>query len=126
MKRCFCWRLEAMDELRSIWYMTSLQTNLFVADATRLDLPLPSLPDILTTGLAGAVLLPLFLPVSGADHILLDLARLAPHPHAEPEVVPLFAAGTHMAITVNGVPLAAEAVACPSLVKGRSAGHVRR
>lgn len=85
---------------------------------------LPRLPNLLAAMCAGSVVLFVLLAaVVLADGVLLDGAGEALCAHAEPEIVPQVAAGAHLALAVDGVPLAAERVAGPGLVKSLAAGH---
>lgn len=86
---------------------------------------LPGLPNLLAAMPAGRIVLFVLLAaVVLPDGVLLDGAGEGFCAHAEPEVVPQMAAGAHLAVAVDGVPLAAEGVAGPGEVKGLAAGHV--
>lgn len=86
---------------------------------------LSGLPDVLAAmSVGGVVLFVLLAAVVLADGVLLEGAGEGLCAHAEPEVVPEVAAGAHLAVAVDGVPLAADGVAGPGEVKGLAAGHV--
>lgn len=59
----------------------------------------------------------------GSDGLGTHLGRERLGAHAEPEVVPKVRAGTHGAISVDGVELGGGTVAVPGVVKGIFAGH---
>lgn len=90
----------------------------------RRNLLLPRLPNILATAAPRRIILFVLLAaVVLADGLLLEGPRVGLCAHAEPEVVPKVAAGAHLAVAVDGVPLAAEGVAGPGEVEGLAAGH---
>lgn len=91
----------------------------------RRNLLLPRLPDVLAAAAArGVVFFVLLTAVVLADGVFLEGSGVGLCAHAEPEVVPEVAAGAHLAVAVDGVPLAAEGVAGPGEVEGLAAGHV--
>lgn len=83
------------------------------------------LPDVEAAGLAGAVVAGELLAAVVVAHgvVLGGARRVGARAHAEPEVVPLLAAGPHAALAVHGEPLPAEAVAVEGGVEGLPAGH---
>lgn len=83
------------------------------------------LPDVGAAGLSGRVVPgELLAAVAVADGVLLGGGGVGAGAHAEPEVVPVLAAGAHATLAVHGEPLPAEAVAVEGGVEGLSAGHV--
>lgn len=85
---------------------------------------LPRLPNILAAAAPRRIILFVLLAaVVLADGLLLEGSGVGLCAHAEPEVVPEVGAGAHLAVAVDGVPLAAEGVAGPGEVEGLAAGH---
>lgn len=98
--------------------------NGFFKDRSWFHLLLAALPDVFTTWLARPVLCVVLVAVVSTDDVLTHLCAVALDTHAEPEVVPVLAARAHLAVTVDGVPLATHRVACPCLVKGCATAQV--
>lgn len=91
-----------------------------------LHLLAPRLPDVHAGRPAGGVVLgPLLVAVVLADGVLLLRRGVRARPHAEPEVVPLLAAGPHAARPVHGHPLPPQRVAVVRRVEGLPARHRR-